>query len=604
MKILLLLLSSSDLYVLTRTYNLIKKYKTKEFTVKIVINTLDTSYYNKVCNEIKDCEIIETESNGLPGKGHNSQIHIFEQSPEYDYLLKIDGDDFLNPMAFTRLLAYLQCKPDIINLMASETISTQFTAPTALHMNIHNTYYLNYNVTTMVNNMYYTMCKNPLNVDIYNTFTPGILLLISRNMLNYDIFYDEHMTIYDDLITFLKCYKLWKQEKIKMFNILDTNIYLYNKLNENSITSSITHNKCQIANTYFKKHYSNQFNIIKNWDLKEIPVLQYDNKMYLQEKIKFCESIYDIGYLKPINIDYSNFGLFRNYAIQHNLPEMKYIYEEFINESKNTIKLFNNKNIVTFRENDYISNVIKICKCWEPTITNILINILQDADSTQDIIFLDIGCNIGYYSIIASEFCDKIHSFDLNQECLNRFQQSLKINNIENISIHETCLSNTNGDNFILPPIDYKISPSYINVGGLKAIKTKDINNINTNVTSSTLDEFIKNKNITHINLLKIDIEGGEYNALLGSKECLKNKIIKNIIIEITPSFGLQETRNILNILQSAEYKLYNIGLQEHGDIKDSNNLLSILKNKITNIDTFINSIQYQTNILATYTYI
>ena len=63
------------------------------------MNSLNPEYYNNVCEEFKDIdvEIIETESNGRPGKGHNSVINIFKNRIQYDSMLLLDGDDFLYP---------------------------------------------------------------------------------------------------------------------------------------------------------------------------------------------------------------------------------------------------------------------------------------------------------------------------------------------------------------------------------------------------------------------------------------------------------------------------------------------------------------------------
>ncbi len=51
-------------------------------------------------------------------------------------------------------------------------------------------------------------------------------------------------------------------------------------------------------------------------------------------------------------------------------------------------------------------------------------------------------------------------------------------------------------------------------------------------VKLSTLDSYCKNKNITQIDFLKMDIEGNEYKALLGACEMIENGAINSIQIE------------------------------------------------------------------------
>jgi len=64
----------------------------------VVINTLDKEYEKSVqawCfSEQINC--VATESNGRPGKGKNAVLDHFLDS-DYDYMVQIDGDDFLQP---------------------------------------------------------------------------------------------------------------------------------------------------------------------------------------------------------------------------------------------------------------------------------------------------------------------------------------------------------------------------------------------------------------------------------------------------------------------------------------------------------------------------
>ena len=48
------------------------------------------------------------------------------------------------------------------------------------------------------------------------------------------------------------------------------------------------------------------------------------------------------------------------------------------------------------------------------------------------------------------------------------------------------------------------------------------------------MDKFVKKNNIKSIDILKVDIEGSEYEFLKGAKNTLKNNKIKIILIEIS----------------------------------------------------------------------
>jgi len=58
---------------------------------------------------------------------------------------------------------------------------------------------------------------------------------------------------------------------------------------------------------------------------------------------------------------------------------------------------------------------------------------LKNLDKHQDSVFLDIGANIGYYSISASNFgFKKIYSFEPVPKTINKLKFNIELNNLEN----------------------------------------------------------------------------------------------------------------------------------------------------------------------------
>jgi hypothetical protein len=86
-------LTSRNLKCLKRHFVSLSKRNTT-----VVINTLDKEYEKSVqdwCFREK-INCVATESNGKPGKGKNAVLDHFLDS-DYDYMVQIDGDDFLQP---------------------------------------------------------------------------------------------------------------------------------------------------------------------------------------------------------------------------------------------------------------------------------------------------------------------------------------------------------------------------------------------------------------------------------------------------------------------------------------------------------------------------
>ena len=109
-KYLVGILCSSNIRLLRETVNsVINQIKFDDYHIFIVVNTLDEVFYQDVIREFgynnhkKLKNIIRTESNGSPGKGHNSVLEIFYNNHNYENLIKVDGDDFLFPYAIERI---------------------------------------------------------------------------------------------------------------------------------------------------------------------------------------------------------------------------------------------------------------------------------------------------------------------------------------------------------------------------------------------------------------------------------------------------------------------------------------------------------------------
>lgn len=237
---------------------------------------------------------------------------------------------------------------------------------------------------------------------------------------------------------------------------------------------------------------------------------------------------------------------------------------------------------------DFISKSIIDNKCWEPNITG-LFHFLYG--NKIDNILFDVGANIGYFSLISSKFCQNIYSFDVNKCNIHLLNRSIKLNNITNINTYCKCIVDSNNK-------FYKTN----NISGhnIGALRIEECDQTSSNIENLLLDDFIIENNIDNIDIMKIDIEGSELICLGGLKKTLTSDIIKNVIIEVTPLWGIEEAVNILKILNENNYRLYDVGLKECGEYdKDDYNFKLILNNPIDDIRNYISTVKVQTNILG-----
>lgn len=137
--------------------------------------------------------------------------------------------------------------------------------------------------------------------------------------------------------------------------------------------------------------------------------------------------------------------------------------------------------------------------------------------------FLDIGSNIGYYSLLAvkSNPSIKAYAFEPAQGPKYYLKENIKLNNFDNNIIHKNiALSNSSGNIDFYEVENVKYTNLNYNLAGEgnAGTKTTSRNFIKTTVQSKTLHEFVKNENINSIDLIKIDTEGTEIDILNSGK--------------------------------------------------------------------------------------
>ena len=296
MKVLVLVLTSSKIKLLKRCVESVLNQRkvSFEYDIKIIVNTLNDNYYGEVLEKIKyeEVEILRTESNGFPGMGHNSCLKTFQELEEYTHCSFIDGDDLLYPVAFQQYEKMLNKEPelDLLHLMLNDRVHFD---------NKDNFNYLplkfNYKLIssfTETENWWAKMkTKSPLINQVKDTKTPSRILLVSRKIFKttLPIRYSEDLTLYDDFVTFFAFYEAQLRGEINTFSTSDTNIYLYNSLNDHS--ASYNFKEKEREDKLFRKEISIYTKAINhNWKISELPFIKVDQPedFTTNDKIPFC----------------------------------------------------------------------------------------------------------------------------------------------------------------------------------------------------------------------------------------------------------------------------------------------------------------------------
>jgi FkbM family methyltransferase len=202
---------------------------------------------------------------------------------------------------------------------------------------------------------------------------------------------------------------------------------------------------------------------------------------------------------------------------------------------------------------DHVQSRIYFFGAYEPNEV-FLLNSLIDEDS----VVLDVGANIGFYSLFLSNKIKtgRIHAFEPVPANLAILRPHIEENHRQNIiHLHPVGLySEETTLTFSLPPgMDN-------NRGSFTAGATAGLAAVQCQVT--TLDRFVETQNLAKINFIKMDIEGAELSALKGGERTLA-RFQPNLLLEINAPacsrFGYTPS-DIEKILKAHGYRFYKIG--------------------------------------------
>jgi FkbM family methyltransferase len=182
------------------------------------------------------------------------------------------------------------------------------------------------------------------------------------------------------------------------------------------------------------------------------------------------------------------------------------------------------------------------CGLMEYTDMAFLLHFLREED-----LFIDIGANIGSYTILASaEIGAKTIAVEPIPTTFKALEDNIQINKLNSkVKALNIGLSST--------------------IGILKFTKSMDsINHVATDTDTDTIDvniDTLDNILLSEISpiILKIDVEGFETQILLGAENTLKNNNLKAIIIELNGSgqrYGYDEMK-IHQLLLDYGFKIY-----------------------------------------------
>jgi FkbM family methyltransferase len=168
------------------------------------------------------------------------------------------------------------------------------------------------------------------------------------------------------------------------------------------------------------------------------------------------------------------------------------------------LKLYRDSNLSRLIYDGFEENELRFTK-----------KVLREGD-----IFIDIGANIGLYSLIASPIVGnsgKVISFEPAPKTYARLKENIKLNNLTNISALNLGLSDSEGH------LQLNISESGYEAWNTFAPTISERFKTSELAAVSTIDSQFSGIDKSLIKFVKIDVEGWEKYVLLGGVDLFKN---------------------------------------------------------------------------------
>jgi FkbM family methyltransferase len=164
---------------------------------------------------------------------------------------------------------------------------------------------------------------------------------------------------------------------------------------------------------------------------------------------------------------------------------------------------------------------------YEPELVQFLEHALRPG-----MVAFDVGANIGCHTLVMAQAVGpsgKVFSFEPHPAIHRRLESNVCLNRLANVELLPISLSDRPGRQTLFAPLDQEYNQ------GLASMHRSNLGQRcqEITITSSTVDDFVFDRNLQRLDLLKIDVEGHEFQVLTGAREVLR-KLRPTLVLEFS----------------------------------------------------------------------
>ncbi|MFA5750034.1 MAG: FkbM family methyltransferase [Candidatus Shapirobacteria bacterium] len=207
-------------------------------------------------------------------------------------------------------------------------------------------------------------------------------------------------------------------------------------------------------------------------------------------------------------------------------------------------KIFGKYNFYYLPDDKYVGQRIALEK-YEPYETELILRQVKSGD-----IIVDVGANIGYYTILLADKVGKsgkVYAFEPDSTNFEILEKNIKANNLENVVVIKTAVGSKNETKTLYKSVenlgDHKLFNDQFLISNVETIQNPPVGKPTSSLKKGgslktetvkiiKLDDYLKN---IKIDLMKIDTQGWEPEVFAGAKKTIE-KDLPIIFFEYSPA--------------------------------------------------------------------
>jgi len=173
-------------------------------------------------------------------------------------------------------------------------------------------------------------------------------------------------------------------------------------------------------------------------------------------------------------------------------------------------------------------------------------------------VFVDAGANMGYYSLLAAKYVGssgQVHSFEPNMRVYEDFLGNIRLNNFHNIIPNNLALGEILGVGKLSTYSEGR--EVYGSLSG-KPYPGMQISG-QQNVKITPLDGYLSGISLAQVDMIKMDVEGGELPLLKGAEKLLSSQRPPILVFEASEILAEQFGYSVRDIFAFLSAKRYSV---------------------------------------------